>query len=62
MAEMIREKAPKARPNHGRRQLGGRLVNDLVGEPAALRDALVDSGHVVARPVRWVPTAAVPTS
>jgi hypothetical protein len=44
---MIRGRAPKARLNHGTRRLGGKLLNDLFADPAALMSALVSSGRIV---------------
>jgi Iron-containing redox enzyme len=44
---MIRDRAPKARLNHGTRRLGGKLLNDLFADPAALMTALVSSGRIV---------------
>jgi Iron-containing redox enzyme len=44
---MIRDRAPKARLNHGIRRLGGKLLNDLFADPAALMSALVSSGRIV---------------
>jgi hypothetical protein len=44
---MIRDRAPKARLNHGTRRLGGGLLNDLFADPAALMSALVSSGRIV---------------
>ncbi len=47
VAALIRDRAPKARLNHGRRRLGGRLINDLFADPDALMTALVTNGLVV---------------
>jgi hypothetical protein len=44
---MIRDRAQKARLNHGTRRLGNRLLNDLFADPAALMSALVSSGRIV---------------
>jgi Iron-containing redox enzyme len=44
---MIRDRAPKARLNHGTRRLGGTLINDLFADPDALMSALVASGRIV---------------
>jgi hypothetical protein len=44
---MIRDRAPKARLNHGTRRLGDKLLNDLFADPAALMSALVSSGRIV---------------
>lgn len=48
VAALVRERAPKARLNHGRKELGGRLINDLFAEPEELMAALVASRLVVA--------------
>ena len=47
VAAMIRDRAPKARLNHGTRHLGDRLLNDLFADPDALMSALVSSGRIV---------------
>lgn len=47
LAAVIREIAPKARLNHGRRKLGGVLLNDLFAEPERLMDVLVETGRIV---------------
>src|SRR3954447_9063958 len=44
---MIRERADKARLNHGTRRLGDTLLNDLFADPDALMAALVASGRIV---------------
>jgi len=44
---MIRDRAPRARVNHGRKRLGGTLLNDLFADPAALMSALVANGMIV---------------
>jgi hypothetical protein len=46
VAAMIRERAPIAKFNHGSKQLGGKLINDLFADPPALMAALVSSGMV----------------
>jgi hypothetical protein len=48
VAAMVRERAPKARLNHGRKQLAGTLLNDLFADPPRLMTSLVDSAMVVA--------------
>lgn len=48
VADLIRDKAPKARLNHGSKQLGGRPINELFAEPAELLSALAESGLIVA--------------
>lgn len=45
---MVRERAPRARVNHGQRRLAGKLINDLFADPAAVMAALVDGGMIVA--------------
>jgi hypothetical protein len=47
VAAVVRSFAPKARLNHGRKRLGGTLLNDLFAEPERLMAALVASGMVV---------------
>jgi hypothetical protein len=44
---MIRDRAAKARLNHGTRQLGDELLNDLFADPDALMAALVTGGRIV---------------
>jgi len=44
---MIRDRAPKARLNHGTRHLGDALLNDLFADPDQLMAALVSSGRIV---------------
>jgi len=48
VAAIIRDRAPKARLNHGSKRLGGKLVNDLFADPAELMAALVGGGLIVA--------------
>ena len=48
VAAMIRDKGPKARLNHGRKQLDGRPINDLFAVPEELMGALAASGLIVA--------------
>jgi hypothetical protein len=45
---MVRERAPRARVNHGQKRLAGKLLNDLFAEPTNVMAALVDGGMVVA--------------
>jgi len=47
VAAMVRERAPRARVNHGQRRLTGTLINDLFADPAELMAALVDGGMIV---------------
>lgn len=47
VAAMVRDRAPKARLNHGQKQLNGTLLNDLFADPATLMAALVDGGLIV---------------
>ncbi len=44
---MVRERAPRARVNHGQKRLAGKLINDLFADPAKLMAALVDGGMIV---------------
>jgi hypothetical protein len=46
VAAIIRERAPKARLNHGRKRLNGRLINDLFADPNELMTALLEAGMV----------------
>ncbi len=48
VAAMVRERAPRARVNHGQKRLGGQLLNDLFADPAKLMAALIDGGMIVA--------------
>ena len=48
VAAMIRDRAPKARLNHGTKHLGDKLLNDLFADPPALMTALVEGGFVTA--------------
>ena len=45
VAAIVRDRAPKARLNHGRKQLDGKLLNDLFADPPALMKALRRRGH-----------------
>lgn len=47
VAAMIRDRAPKARLNHGTKRLGDAFLNDLFADPTALMTALVEGGLVV---------------
>ncbi len=44
---MVRERAPRARLNHGQKRLAGKLINDLFADPNAVMAALVDHGMIV---------------
>jgi hypothetical protein len=46
VAAMIRDRAPRARVNHGTKRLGDTLLNDLFADPPALMAALIDGGMV----------------
>ncbi|MGF7234355.1 MAG: iron-containing redox enzyme family protein [Frankia sp.] len=44
---LIRDRAPRARLNHGRKVLAGTLLNELFDDPDKLLKALVDGGMIV---------------
>jgi hypothetical protein len=46
VAAMIRQRAAKARLNHGTKRLGAHLLNDLFADPPTLMTALVEHGFV----------------
>jgi hypothetical protein len=44
---MMRERAPRARVNHGQKRLAGKLINDLFADPAELMAGLIDGGMIL---------------
>jgi len=47
VAAMVRDRAPKARLNHGSKRLAGTPINDLFADPAQLMSSLVAGGMIV---------------
>jgi Iron-containing redox enzyme len=47
VAAMVAERAPRARLNHGKKRLAGRLINDLFADADQLMTALLDDGMIV---------------
>jgi hypothetical protein len=47
VAAMVRDRAAKARLNHGTRRLAGTPLNDLFADPPRLMDSLVQGGMIV---------------
>ena len=47
VADLIQKKKPYGSLNHGSRQLGNNLINDLFEDPYAFMQALIDSNYIV---------------